>query len=166
MNSSILKKEFLELRQSVSEYIQSFHSFGKNALLSDFFAGEEPAKVPMFKVEHYEPIGHVSRNQSRTRIGVQKSGNLMKVLSDKASIISATHQNDFLLLKKQRREDILAVIKMNGGTATITDIRSNAKGHLVSCGEKTLQRELVSMVKDNVLERVGEKRWSKYSLLK
>ena len=30
------------------------------------------------------------------------------------------------------------------------------------CGEKTLQRELVSMAKDGVLNKTGEKRWSRY----
>ena len=29
-------------------------------------------------------------------------------------------------------------------------------------GEKTLQRELASMVKDGVLYKTGEKRWSRY----
>jgi hypothetical protein len=52
----------------------------------------------------------------------------------------------------------------------ITDIRTKSNGHpdqfsaIVSCGEKTLQRELVSMVKDGVLKKLGEKRWSRYML--
>jgi hypothetical protein len=35
---------------------------------------------------------------------------------------------------------------------------------LISCSEKTLQRELVSMVKNGVLDKMGEKRWSRYFL--
>ena len=63
---------------------------------------------------------------------------------------------------------ILNIIKTIGGSATIKDIKDRAKampeqaGLLVSCSEKTLQRELVSMVKDDVLNKTGEKRWSRY----
>jgi hypothetical protein len=68
------------------------------------------------------------------------------------------------ILKKQRREDIIKAIKENGGSATITDVRAKASAALASCGEKTLQRELVSMVQDSILTKEGSKRWSKYFL--
>jgi hypothetical protein len=81
------------------------------------------------------------------------------------------HNGDvFDALKKQRRESIIYVVKNISGGATIKDIKDMAKtmpdkaGSIISCSEKTLQRELVSMVKDNVLEKMGEKRWSKYFL--
>ncbi len=54
------------------------------------------------------------------------------------------------------------------GMATIKDIKDKIKttpeqaSFLVSCSEKTLQRELVSMVKDGVLNKTGKKRWSRY----
>lgn len=73
------------------------------------------------------------------------------------------------ILKKKRREEVISIIKNKlavfpqSGGATITDIKNSAEGPLVSCGEKTLQRELVSMVHDGVLYKTGEKRWSKYS---
>lgn len=68
------------------------------------------------------------------------------------------------ILKKQRREDIMKAIRANGGSATITEVKAKASPALASCGEKTLQRELVSMVKDNILKKEGSKRWSKYFL--
>ena len=74
------------------------------------------------------------------------------------------------ILKNTRREEIILVIKdrmknsINFEGVTITDIKSIGHGVLASCGEKTLQRELVSMVTDGVLKKKGEKRWSKYSL--
>jgi hypothetical protein len=99
----------------------------------------------------------------------------MKALSDKNLISSMSHRNtkdtnasDFHILKKQRRDEIINIIGKKGGNATITDIKNSAyglpaqAGSLVSCGEKTLQRELVSMVKDGVLNKTGEKRWSRY----
>ncbi len=32
------------------------------------------------------------------------------------------------------------------------------------CGEKTIQRELVSMMKEGSIKKEGERRWSQYSL--
>ena len=87
--------------------------------------------------------------------------------------------------KRQRKEDILNIIKILGGSATIKDIKDKAnsmpparnafsiaeaggdKGHsLNSFGEKTLQRELGSMVHEGVLLKEGSKRWSKYLIIK
>ncbi|KKR90935.1 MAG: hypothetical protein UU41_C0052G0001, partial [Candidatus Roizmanbacteria bacterium GW2011_GWA1_41_13] len=72
---------------------------------------------------------------------------------------------DFNILKKKRRDDIIAIIRNNGGSATIKDIRIKinigAQDSLI-CSEKTVQRELMSMIKNNVLNKTGEKRWSRY----
>lgn len=173
MNSNILRKEFLELDQSIKEAVgtntnKNNHS-NRQINLSEFFTEEQPTKPFQFKGQ-YQPIG---QNNS-TRIGVQKAGTLMKVLSDRKLAMSfrgkvmSDRNTDFKnvenfdLLKKQRRDEILKSIKGIGGNATITDIKNNAQGLILSVSEKTLQRELVSMVKDGVLDKTGEKRWSKY----
>ncbi len=135
-------------------------------------------------------IGHGDKGHSllagkyqghSVRIGVQKGSTLMKALSDRITheatrevrpnmLGLASPAKDFNLLKTQRREEIIKIIKdkkdvyPTSGGATITDIRTAAKGVLISCGEKTLQRELISMVSDGVLKKIGEKRWSKYFL--
>jgi hypothetical protein len=146
MNCTILKKEFLELKVSIQEYTDM-----KPTWLSEFFI--EPDKKQI----------------SRTRIGVQKGSTLMKVLSDKTQGMSYTSPlqsvHHFDVLKKQRREEIKDSIKANNGNATIKDIKDKAQGSLLSCGEKTLQRELVSMVHESVLNKSGEKRWSRYFLI-
>jgi hypothetical protein len=35
---------------------------------------------------------------------------------------------------------------------------------VTGCSEKTIQRELSAMVRSGILKKVGEKRWSRYSL--
>ena len=127
-----------------------------------------------------------------TRIGVQKGSTLLHALSrvgvsDKIPHFKTnkiqiernftgsleqekhdSHGNE--ILKNKRREEIILAIKdmikdkVNFDGATISDIKSIGHGVLTLCGEKTLQRELVSMVSDGVLKKTGEKRWSKYSL--
>ena len=79
--------------------------------------------------------------------------------------ISRKSVNGFDILKKQRSDDIINFIRKNIGGVTITDIKNGVYGSLSSCSEKTLQRELISMVKNGVLNKTGEKRWSRYFLV-
>lgn len=188
MNCNILRKEFLELNQAIKQSTGRVEILDRQINLSHFF--KEPENSPEWSkvnpelsnqkqsnhIGHYQSIGH----RNPTRIGVQKGSTLMKALSDRNFISSiggsiSLHKNSkeknadsFVILKKQRSEDIIKIIKILGRSATIKDIKDTAKikpeqaGSIVSCGEKTLQRELVSMVKDGVLDRMGEKRWSRY----
>jgi len=177
MNCSILKKEFLELDQSIKESTNNnvqtqINKLNRKINLSEFFNesnGEESKPS----------IGHFKSNS----IGVQKGHTLLKALSkielsnrnitdgSRRPTSVATHAQDFDIFKKQRRNDIISIIKTLGGNATIKDIKDRAQTSqgkndpLVSCSEKTLQRELISMVKDNVLNKTGEKRWSRYFLI-
>ncbi len=59
-----------------------------------------------------------------------------------------------------RRERIMNVIK-DRGEATIKDIASV----VTDCSEKTIQRELIELIKDSIVHRDGERRWSKYKLI-
>jgi predicted HTH transcriptional regulator len=59
--------------------------------------------------------------------------------------------------KNDRRENILKLIKEKK-EVTIKDI----SGSISDCSEKTIQRELISLLKDKVIQKTGEKRWSRY----
>ncbi|OGJ01577.1 hypothetical protein A3G53_00520 [Candidatus Nomurabacteria bacterium RIFCSPLOWO2_12_FULL_44_11] len=164
MNKNILANEFTKLKNS-------FVIPQDNPIWLEEFLKEDPASaVILQKGSNNRSIGHIQS----TRIGVQKGSTLMKALrgvevSDKTTNLS-DKVNVLGNFKKERREEIISIIKTNDTSAsgitgaTITDIKVKAKGPLLSCGEKTLQRELVSMVKDNVLKKTGEKRWSRYFL--
>jgi len=65
-----------------------------------------------------------------------------------------------LLNKDGRRAKILGLLKKKK-EVTIKDVSSV----IADCSDKTIQRELSSMVKENVLKKEGEKRWSRYSLV-
>ena len=60
----------------------------------------------------------------------------------------------------QRRDRIKTILEAKG-MAGIKDIADVIK----DVSEKTIQRELNSMIEDNVVKRHGERRWSKYSIL-
>jgi hypothetical protein len=59
-----------------------------------------------------------------------------------------------------RRERVMNVLK-DKGEATIKDITEV----ISDCSEKTIQRELISLIRDNIVHREGERRWSKYKLV-
>lgn len=61
---------------------------------------------------------------------------------------------------EDRRTRIMSVLKAQPG-ASIKDIVDTVK----DCSEKTIQRELGALIKDGLVVREGERRWSKYRVL-
>ena len=166
MNCSILKKEFHELSLSIQEFEYSNQFAGQKSLAEFFLREERP--IVSFEAAPAIKRTDISKGHVNTiNIGVQKGSTLLKAINDKMSdkdmsLKIGNEKSDFNILKKQRREEIIKIIKVKK-EATITDIKLSATGSLVSCGEKTLQRELLSMIKDGILKKTGTKRWSKYS---
>lgn len=58
-----------------------------------------------------------------------------------------------------RRSRILAILR-DKGQASIKDVSEAVK----DCSEKTIQRELNTLIKDGIVHREGERRWSRYSI--
>lgn len=73
--------------------------------------------------------------------------------------IAAAPQAPAVPTMNDRRERIKTILGAKG-EASIKDIAEI----VTDCSEKTLQRELNAMIKDNVVKREGERRWSRYSL--
>ena len=78
------------------------------------------------------------------------------IMSDRMSLKNgAEKQKD-----KSNRQDIIIGLLRKGGELGIKDFTSAIKG----CSEKTIQRELATLVSKGQVKKAGEKRWSKYSL--
>ena len=73
--------------------------------------------------------------------------------------LSNTLSTSFQLRKHTRKDQILALF-VKGVDISIKDISSRIKG----CSEKTIQRELNNLVFEGKINRIGEKRWSRYIL--
>ena len=181
MNCNILRKEFIELKQSIQGFTTQNHLW-----LEEFIQSSSPDKGR--NEEGLDPFqtfplsrGKGFSKRQGTRIGVQKGSTLMKALSNKVSTMSLKNspapyeaegfRSGFGILKSKRREEIISIIKacpssgvdkLNG--MSIKDIALAIRSLGEEMGEKTLQRELVSMIKDNVLKKTGAKRWSQYFL--
>lgn len=61
--------------------------------------------------------------------------------------------------KNSRQSTIIGLLKRKK-EIMIKDVSPLING----CSDKTIQRELASMVKSGILKKMGEKRWSRYSL--
>lgn len=159
MNYNILKKEFIELKESIQDLTKK-----KDLWLEDFIGhNNSNGQTNLLNVSDK---GHKLSLQTSTRIGVQKGSTLMKALSKVGNISNMTSINENRnILKNKRRELILKFLKNKSSGTSIKDIMMALKSLGEECGEKTLQRELVSMVKDNVLKKTGDKRWSLYFLI-
>lgn len=59
-----------------------------------------------------------------------------------------------------RRDAILSILRARG-TVSIKDISDS----ITDVSEKTIQRELMSLIDDGIIVREGERRWSKYILI-
>jgi len=156
MNYAILNKEFIALKGSIQESTQI-----KPMWLEEFLT--EPPVLEEFKSS--AKGGSASGGKGHTRIGVQKGSTLLRALNKVSDKNPATPAQDFEMLRKERRYNIVTIIKNNGGSATIKDIKDKAETEVkgsFTFSEKTLQRELMSMTKDGVLNKTGEKRWSRY----
>lgn len=82
----------------------------------------------------------------------------------KAELTSGEHStvssNNVGPVLQSRRDRVLNVLR-DKGEATIKDIVEV----VTDCSEKTIQRELISLIKDNIVSKEGERRWSKYKLV-
>lgn len=62
--------------------------------------------------------------------------------------------------KGGRQESIIQAVRSKG-EVSIKDLVTVVKG----CSEKTIQRELISLVNSGILSKTGERRWSRYSVV-
>lgn len=153
MNYEIVNKELNNLTSFISEYNnQDIDS--RNKLFDEEF----------FKKD----INEINKEQIKKDIVVkdnikQKDTNLNKdnqsykrqnKSHEKTSGFSNKSQE-----RNKRREDIINIIKQKKNVS-VKDISNIIK----DTSEKTLQRELVSMVDEGVLKKEGERRWSRYML--
>lgn len=102
--------------------------------------------------DHHERQIEKSIPLQKDTISVHQS--LMKHVAPPTTLASS-----FQMRKQSRRDQILALF-VKGVDVSIKDIAARIKG----CSEKTIQRELNALLYDNVIERIGEKRWSRYIL--
>jgi DNA-binding transcriptional ArsR family regulator len=160
MNFHILSREFNSL-VSVIEKDENRQANERTVILDpSFFETPEPetsqastpADAPSAPTAAYK--GHPSRTSVAPEISkVSRKPEYfpMKDVQEKASRAPES--------KDSRKSLIIKLLSKKSGL-NIKDFAESIKG----CSEKTIQRELLSMVAAGVLKKEGERRWSTYSL--
>jgi len=183
MNFSILRDELMSLRQLI-EANNKRGAFDSIIMASDFFISDRKFLLQNSDTPNTPkgPIGQMIEN-------VQEEVVSREVIEKTASVIDrATEKTPTHIKEAQKNKQPISSIqkskpkrssdepknshKKNDRAETILKLLSktdnlNVKdiAQVISgCSEKTIQRELLSLVSQNVLKKVGERRWSRYSL--
>ncbi len=138
MNFSILKYEFESLIQGVE---QEEKGGTKGAILSEQFF-------------------NISETPATISSNISKGHNIMSNRITQPAGSMSIRNNEAKQKDKSNRQDIIIGLLKKGGELGIKDFTSAIKG----CSEKTIQRELMSLIFKGQIKKAGEKRWSRYSL--
>lgn len=170
-NKNVLHLEIDSFSKTVSEYmtLHRTHLESKNGIPSPVFDTEffgDAVTLPQIETSQKEK----STNTKPTSF-TEMSPNFSKGHDEKQSSISKGHDSLSDGVKKASRTDM--VDRINRKTSILNFIKQNKEvaikdiqNHISDCSEKTIQRELNDLIKDGVLKKEGDRRWSKYSLLK
>ncbi|MEA2112607.1 MAG: hypothetical protein U9P50_01370 [Patescibacteria group bacterium] len=147
MNVEVLKRELKLLLKIINDSSNQIGQVGDLSLRGDFF------KVKGGDLKLEEAInkkGISVKGQSKGHSEMSFKNQI--TIKNKGSIRNSEK-------KKTRKKQILKLFN-KGQKLTIKDI----SGVVDDCGEKTIQRELQSMMKEGLISKKGERRWSQYYL--
>lgn len=148
MNHKILRFEFENLIKTVDQNRGGDITSGL-VLPENFFAvTDSPSDMDL----------------NRTKIDNSEISKGQKFMSDRQTVLTSENIKD----KTNRgadnsrvgRSDIILGLLKTNPELSIKDFTSAIKG----CSEKTIQRELMSLISKGQIKKVGEKRWSRYSI--
>ncbi len=144
MNASILIKELNFIKKEIEEKYNIKNLIDAERSASD--TSSLDASVNFFK----SPDTNSTRSSFVHKIGLEtrRPINFKPVVSES---------------KNTRRNSILSFIK-DKKEVMIKDIVTHLQGLGEDRGEKTIQRELLSLLREGLIKKTGEKRWSRYSI--
>jgi hypothetical protein len=145
MNASILKEEFQNFILELGKFTESFEN-NKNVSVKDLFAESSLVKTGVnlekANIVPNNVVSDIYKNKQRISTGnVIKNGNGYK--------------------RKDMRKITISDFVKGHNDVSIKDIAANITG----CSEKTIQRELISLINEGKIIKTGERRWSRYSFV-
>lgn len=137
MNGNILKEEFQSFILELNRFSEKFEN-NKNASVGSIF--EESL------------IQNNINNLEKT--------NLLNLANEQKAISNNGLKNGNGHKRKDLRKNTILDFIKGQNDVSIKDIVPN----IIGCSEKTIQRELIQLINDGKIRKIGERRWSKYSL--
>ena len=164
--STELVSDSLKDKFHVAKEIMPLFTLAKNAgLVSE--TNHEIMTRELSRVEQEQEKGLDSMLQRDIHLAERVSPQPVKVEpvrdrlpEPKPMIKPAEKESGVVLAKKNSRQEVILDLLKHKKEIMIKDVSSLISG----VSEKTIQRELLSMVSEGVLKKIGEKRWSRYSL--
>lgn len=158
MNFDILKKEIKSLAEMVDlkrgkrvGFEESFFDTGTPTS----YKGQSDLYKRQFEVSYKGAFNPISDKIEEVAQAPKEPRSVLKENSVSPKLPNTNNKEN----KSKRSEIILSLLK-GGKELTIKDFMVYIK----DCSEKTIQRELLSLVASNVLKKTGERRWSRYSI--
>ena len=142
MNFSILKLEFLNLLEALNVPESQLRELTSGAIAKAFF-----------EVATATPTSSNNMSFESPSFGSSERSTF-------ADLKEKNHSQENEILKRTNRQNIIIGLLKKKKELTIKDIALVIR----DCSEKTIQRELISLISLGAIKRIGERRWSKYSL--
>jgi len=170
INYSILKDEYLALSSKIRSRSEGISVADSFVFPDNFFKEDALGESgELNKIREPTFPGHKRHDKRHFKNHQHKSGDSGGYFRNHALKIrgnerSPTNTQNYLTEPKQekksmRQESILRLLEAKG-ELTIKDMLSV----ISDCSGKTIQRELVSLIEKRVVQKIGERRWSRYAL--
>jgi len=159
VNHEILSNELSKFIGAISNTPQIQEKSKSSLLSNDFFGSSISDEIPNTETKPTEIIK--DKNEEKGRIDKGHSLN-EGVIARFGSRSEAKPLKDYsvVAVKKNSRQSTIINLLKRKREIMIKDVSPLING----CSEKTIQRELMAMVHNGTLKKIGEKRWSRYSL--
>lgn len=156
---ALTPRSLVHLHDSKKELRQSEESLRQTRLLKKL-----ESKSPSYKRQETKDSSTEKKEEKSFSLNL---GEILetKKQTDSPHEIIMSHKtkeeiaSSFQMRKQSRKDQVLALF-IKGVDVSIKDISARIRG----CSEKTIQRELNALLSEDLIERIGEKRWSRYVL--
>jgi hypothetical protein len=151
MNTMIIEKELHALVDGLREYgLQRESDFTPTTSIS--------SRISSLSETFFTPEVRVQKEEVKHLKDTTKTVAENTVQEKEKASVPIPESKGETGIKTDRKMSIVKVIQIKK-EATIKDIVSVVR----DCSEKTIQRELMTLVAEGVLKKTGDKRWSRYS---
>lgn len=160
MNQRLLEKELLEILTLLERHGSEVNSVPDLSLKDmevesrDVFLPKKP-----FLNKSFNPKDNIDSLSTERFQAVATTPSFPR-MKDVSQRFKSLNKKNIKRIDQFGRDEQIRSIISSLGEVSIRDIT----GQMPSVSSKTVQRALLTMVADGVLKKVGERRWSKYSL--
>jgi len=169
MNVAVLKKEFNELLERMNANALTSQ---KNSTVDTehfFFVDESSAQTPSAsspqhsRPQQSQPTKNPIKDNSHVFYNQPHIVKNPEGQDQESDTDTRTTLRDFspVAVKKNKRQSTIINLIKRKREIMIKDV----VGLIHDCSEKTIQRELLSLVDEGILKKEGERRWTRYSLV-